>query len=389
MEQDILESRRELSEHELGILESELAKYKKSTAVAYGLWFFLGGLGIHKFYIGKTVMGVFYLLLLSGLIVGGLTGMSQETELAMIIAGSCGLILGILLLVDLFTIPRQIRKTHHEAERRILGKIKSTPKDSGSLVLDSSMGTDFGVLSAEDKAKMAETERYRAKIKKQAERKRIGCFPLFLIILLVLGVIGYLVSRTPFPRKSPSTRTVRESIKEKMSMVLPKKPSRFVYARTTCNIRSGPGTNYPITRKARKGQKLEYISREDNWYRLKVAKGKPQEWVHKSVVESKPKAPEFPQVIRQITVRGRKITVGDLADDVFEILKPEDTLKLEVAQDANDPRGLVVTRYCKVEGRVFALELKRFKDPGPYRLEKIILDKLPPGSSARGKTVEK
>ena len=38
----------------------------------------------------KTVMGVFYFLLLSGLIVGVLTGMSKEMELAMIIAGSCG-----------------------------------------------------------------------------------------------------------------------------------------------------------------------------------------------------------------------------------------------------------------------------------------------------------
>jgi uncharacterized protein YgiM (DUF1202 family) len=390
MEQDILESRREMSEHELGILESELAKYKKSAALAYGLWFFLGGLGIHKFYIGKTVMGVFYLLLLSGLIVGGLTGMSQETELAMIIAGSCGLILGILLLVDLFTIPRQIRKTHDEAERRILSKIRSTSKDRDFITSDSSMGADFGALSAEDKAKMAETERYRAKIKKQAERKRIGYFPLLLIILLVLGVIGYLVSRTPSPRKSPSTRTVRESIQEKIRIaVFPKKPPRFVYARTTCNIRSGPGTNYSIMRKARKGQKLEYISREGNWYKLKGAKGKPQEWVHKSVVESEPETQQFPQVTSQITVRGKKITVGDSADDVFEILKPEDTLKLEVAQDANTPQGLVVTRYCKVEGRVFALELKRVKDPGPYRLEKIILDKLPPGSSARGKAIEK
>jgi uncharacterized protein YgiM (DUF1202 family) len=63
-----------------------------------------------------------------------------------------------------------------------------------------------------------------------------------------------------------------------------KKRFRFVYAKTTCNIRTGPGTRYPIARKTTKGEKLAYISLKGNWYKLKVKKGKPQEWVHKSVV---------------------------------------------------------------------------------------------------------
>jgi uncharacterized protein YgiM (DUF1202 family) len=390
MEEDIIALRRELSEHELGILDSELAKYKKNTALAYILWFFLGGLGIHKFYMGKTGMGVFYLLLVGGLTVGVITGMSKGMQPAMIIAGSCGLILGILLVVDLFTIPRQIRRTYVQAERQMLVKIKSTPKDSSSITADSSMGTDIGALSAEAKARIAETEKYRAEVKKKAGRKRIGYLPLLLIILFVLGVIGYIASRTPSPRKSPSTRIAIQGILEKMRMrVSPKKPPRLVYARTPCNIRSGPGTKYSITRKAAKGEKLEYVSLEGSWYRLKVAKGKPQEWVHKSVVKPEPKISKFPRAIRQITVRGKRINLGDLADDVLKILKPEDTLKLEITQDPNNPQSLVLTRYCRVEGEVFALELKRSKDPGPYRLEKIILDKLPPGSSAREKTIDK
>ena len=388
MEGDAIELKRILSEHELSVLDSELAKYKKSTALAYVLWFFLGGLGIHKFYIGKTGMGIFYLLLVGGIIVGAITGMSKELAPAMIIAGSCGLVLGILLLVDLFTIPRQIRRTYVKAERQILGKIKSTPKDSISLTSHSSARTDIGALSAEAKARIAETEKYRAEIKKKTGRKRVGCLPLILIILFVLGVIGYFASRTPSSPKFPSTRAVIQSILEKVRMrVSPKKPPRLVSARSTCNIRSGPGTDYPITRKAAKGEKLEYVALEGNWYRLKVAKGKPQEWVHQSVVKSvipKPETPQLPQVIREITVRGKRIKVGDLADDALKILKPEDTLKLEIAQDSNNPQSLVITRYCRVEGKVFALELKRSKDVGPYRLDKIILGKLPPGSSARG-----
>ncbi len=61
-------------------------------------------------------------------------------------------------------------------------------------------------------------------------------------------------------------------------------PSRIVYAKTRINIRSGPGTNYSVVRKATKGEKLEYISLEGDWYKLKGAAGKPQEWVHRSVV---------------------------------------------------------------------------------------------------------
>lgn len=65
---------------------------------------------------------------------------------------------------------------------------------------------------------------------------------------------------------------------------LAKKPSQFIYTKARCNIRRGPGTRYPITRRVTKGEKLEYIYLKGNWYKLKVAKGKPQEWVHKSIV---------------------------------------------------------------------------------------------------------
>ncbi len=61
-------------------------------------------------------------------------------------------------------------------------------------------------------------------------------------------------------------------------------PSQIFYAKTTINIRSGPGTNYSVIRKATKGEELEYVSLEGDWYKLKVAEGKPQQWVHKSVV---------------------------------------------------------------------------------------------------------
>ena len=55
----------------------------KDLAIAYILWFFLGVFGVHHFYLGKIGRGILYLL------TGG--------------------VLGIMWLVDLFTLPSQVR----------------------------------------------------------------------------------------------------------------------------------------------------------------------------------------------------------------------------------------------------------------------------------------
>ena len=55
----------------------------KDLGMAYLLWFFLGVIGVHQFYLGKTGRGVGYLLTLAWF--------------------------GIGLLVDLFTLPSQVR----------------------------------------------------------------------------------------------------------------------------------------------------------------------------------------------------------------------------------------------------------------------------------------
>jgi TM2 domain-containing membrane protein YozV len=54
---------------------------RKDVGVAYLLWFFLGAVGAHKFYLGRIGMGVLYVF--------------------------TGALFGIGWLVDLFTLPTQ------------------------------------------------------------------------------------------------------------------------------------------------------------------------------------------------------------------------------------------------------------------------------------------
>jgi len=111
-----IEKKQQLTAQQLGILNSEMEKHKKSTAVAYLLLFFLGSFGIHKFYLSNTMMGILYLVLF---ILGAATSTIGIGFLFFAI-------LGILLLVDLFTIPRQIRKLYEKEEEKIIAKLLGT-----------------------------------------------------------------------------------------------------------------------------------------------------------------------------------------------------------------------------------------------------------------------
>jgi TctA family transporter len=58
----------ELDTNQRLMFDQEFEKKKKSMLAAYLLWFFLGFLGIHKFYLKKTGMGVLYIF--TGALVG-------------------------------------------------------------------------------------------------------------------------------------------------------------------------------------------------------------------------------------------------------------------------------------------------------------------------------
>lgn len=79
---------------------------KKSAGVGYALWFFLGMLGAHRFYVGKVGSGVLILLLTIG---------------AWVLTAGIGLVIpGLWVFIDLFLIGGWV-KEHNERLANTLG----------------------------------------------------------------------------------------------------------------------------------------------------------------------------------------------------------------------------------------------------------------------------
>ena len=139
-EKDVIQLKNQLTEHQMSVFNSEMVKYRKNTGIAYVLLIILGTLGAHKFYIGKIGMGVFYLLL--GItawvsLVIRTAGVSAETrQLFLMTSGGgevmsvsvfimlvCLGLLGINLLIDLFTMPKQIKRIYENQELEVLHRL--------------------------------------------------------------------------------------------------------------------------------------------------------------------------------------------------------------------------------------------------------------------------
>ena len=84
---------------------------KKTALIAYLLWFFVGGLGGHRFYLGRTGSAIAMLVLLVASIV-----------LTYVLIGLFGFaILGIWVLVDAFLIPGMVTA----ANTRLIAQIQN------------------------------------------------------------------------------------------------------------------------------------------------------------------------------------------------------------------------------------------------------------------------
>ncbi|PVH28074.1 hypothetical protein DDE20_14950 [Pararhodobacter oceanensis] len=98
-----------LSTEEKMLIEQRVSNDAKSPVIAYVLWFFLGGLGGHRFYLGRVGSAVIMLALF---VVGILT-------LGLFIGVVPLGIVGIWILVDAFLIPGMVQSSKDEMRRQL------------------------------------------------------------------------------------------------------------------------------------------------------------------------------------------------------------------------------------------------------------------------------
>lgn len=102
-----------LTNEEKMLANSEVANNKKSTGVAYLLWFFLGSIGIHRFYLNRKGSGITMLILS---VVGWLT--------TFLIIGFLFLaVVGIWVLVDLFLVGKMVKEENEKLVEEYSKKI--------------------------------------------------------------------------------------------------------------------------------------------------------------------------------------------------------------------------------------------------------------------------
>ncbi|WP_342387575.1 TM2 domain-containing protein [Salinicoccus bachuensis] len=104
-----LHIKREMSTKDLTILSSEMDKSQKSKGIAFILWFFLGGFGGHRFYMGDIGYGI---ALAAATIIGGLLTLGLSL-----------FVTGIWVLVDAFFISGRVDTINEMQEREIIANL--------------------------------------------------------------------------------------------------------------------------------------------------------------------------------------------------------------------------------------------------------------------------
>lgn len=99
---DLLALKKDLSAEELTMINMEMERRKKSPAVMWLLWFFTGGLGGHRYYLGDIGRAVAMTLTLGGI--------------------------GIWTLIDAFFIGKRLAQKNAELEVEIINQVKAMKK---------------------------------------------------------------------------------------------------------------------------------------------------------------------------------------------------------------------------------------------------------------------
>ncbi len=105
-----------LSTQEQMLVEQRVANESKSVGLAYLLLIFFGGLGIHRFYLGRTGSAVAMLIMT---ILGFFT-------VAIVVGVILLVIVGLWLLVDLFLIPGMVHQHKETVRQQFSSSLVST-----------------------------------------------------------------------------------------------------------------------------------------------------------------------------------------------------------------------------------------------------------------------
>lgn len=96
---DNLALKRELTAEQLQMVESEVERRKKDKLIMYLLWFFTGGIGGHRYYLGDIGYAIGMTLTLGGL--------------------------GLWTLIDVFLIGKRLEVKTAQLEREVIEKVKA------------------------------------------------------------------------------------------------------------------------------------------------------------------------------------------------------------------------------------------------------------------------
>lgn len=94
--------KKDLTAEQLAMVQSELDKKKKSKGIMYALWFFTGGVGGHRYYLGDILYAIGMTVTLGGL--------------------------GVWTLIDVFLIGKRLAKKTEKLEYEIIQQVKATSK---------------------------------------------------------------------------------------------------------------------------------------------------------------------------------------------------------------------------------------------------------------------
>jgi hypothetical protein len=121
----------QLSIEEQQLVEARVANERRSVGLAYVLWFFLGLLGIHNFYLGRTLLALFQLFAGVAAAIILVSAGAQHRPGLFGFGIALGAVWALSFVADLFLIPSRARRYSERVRARAAEEIASAPARRG------------------------------------------------------------------------------------------------------------------------------------------------------------------------------------------------------------------------------------------------------------------